>query len=235
MSRTLLLSDLHIGFRFSRASDILRVLNLEKFDRLILVGDIFDIAQLMKRPYWDEHHTAVLKKILKIARTKTVVYVIGNHDYPLYYLQEYTNKVAGLSLHREYVYKSGKRRILCIHGDQLDKVNKTAQFVGDYLYHIGLHLNKYVNFVRSAFGFSYWSFSKWAKDRVKKLIARAFNQEAAIEKYRNEYSADVIVYGHTHMPSVTETVVNTGTFVEIATYVIEEDGIFTLYDLDTQK
>ena len=64
MSRTLLLSDLHIGFRFSRASDILRVLNLEKFDRLILVGDIFDIEQLMKRPYWDEHHTAVLKNCL---------------------------------------------------------------------------------------------------------------------------------------------------------------------------
>ena len=125
------------------------------------------------------------------------------------------------------MYKSEKRKILCIHGDQLDRVSRGTQLVGDYLYHIGLHLNKYVNFVRSAFGFSYWSFSKWAKDRVKKLIARAFNQEAAIEKYRNEYSADVIVYGHTHMPSVTETVVNTGTFVEIATYVIEEDGIFT--------
>ena len=233
--RTLLLSDLHIGFRFSRASDILRVLNLEKFDRLILVGDIFDIAQLMKRPYWDEHHTAVLKKILKIARTKTVVYVIGNHDYPLYYLQEYTKKVAGLSLHREFTYQSGKRTILCIHGDQLDKVNKTAQFVGDALYNFGLHLNKYINLIRRLFGLRYWSFSKWAKDRVKKLIAKAFNQEAAIEKYRDEYSADVIVYGHTHMPSVTESVVNTGTFVEIATYVIEEDGIFTLYDLDAQK
>jgi UDP-2,3-diacylglucosamine pyrophosphatase LpxH len=187
----------------------------------------------MKRPYWDEHHTAVLKKILKIARTKTVVYVIGNHDYPLYYLQEYTKKVAGLSLHREFTYQSGQRTILCIHGNQLDKVNKTAQFVGDALYNFGLHLNKYINLIRRLFGLRYWSFSKWAKDRVKKLIAKAFNQEAAIEKYRNEYSADVIVYGHTHMPSVTETVVNTGTFVEIATYVIEEDGIFTLYDLDT--
>lgn len=233
--RTLLISDLHIGFRFSRAEDILHVLNTEKFDKLILVGDIFDIAQMMKRPYWDEHHTAVLKRILKIAKNKEVVYVIGNHDYPLYYLQEYTNKVAGLSLHREYVYKSGKRRILCIHGDQLDKVNKTAQFVGDYLYHIGLHLNKYVNVVRLTLGLRYWSFSKWAKDNVKKIIAKAFNQEAAIKRYRDEYSADVIVYGHTHMPSVTESVVNTGTFVEIATYVIEENGIFTLYDLDIQK
>ena len=228
--KTLLLSDLHIGFRFSRASDVLKVLSSEKFDRLILVGDIFDIAQLMKRPYWDEHHTAVLKKILKIARNKEVIYVIGNHDYPLFYLQEYTKKVAGLQFCREYTYRSGKRTILCIHGDQLDKVNKTAQFIGDALYNFGLNLNKYINLIRRLFGLRYWSFSKWAKDRVKRLIAKAFNQEAAIEKYRAEYNADVIVYGHTHMPIVTESIVNTGTFVEIATYVIEEKGIFTLYD-----
>ena len=67
---------------------------------------------------------------------------------------------------------------------------------------------------------------------MKKIIAKAFNQEAAIKKYRNEYNADVIVYGHTHMPLVTESTVNTGTFVEIATYVIEEGGVFTLYDID---
>tara|TARA_S200002703_G_scaffold118643_1_gene104310 strand:- start:3552 stop:4259 length:708 start_codon:yes stop_codon:yes gene_type:complete len=235
MSRTLLLSDLHIGFRFSRAKDILHVLNTEKFDKLVLVGDIFDIVQMMKRPYWDEHHTAVLKKILKIAKSKEVVYVIGNHDYPLYYLQEFTTRIAGLSLYREYVYESGNRTILCLHGDQLDKVHKTAQFIGDYLYHIGLHLNKYINIVRRAFGYSYWSFSKWAKDHVKKIVAKAFNQEAALQKYRDEYNADVIVHGHTHMPFVTEPTVNTGTFVEIATYVIEEKGVFTLYDLDKQK
>ena len=45
-------------------------------------------------------------------------------------------------------------------------------------------------------------------------------------------SADVIVYGHTHMPLITDNVVNTGTFVEIATYVTEEGGVFTLHDLD---
>lgn len=230
--KTLLLSDLHIGFRFSRASDVLKVLSNEKFDRLILVGDIFDIAQLMKRPYWDEHHTAVLKKILKIARNKEVIYVIGNHDYPLFYLQEYTDKVAGLQLCREYTYQSGNRTILCIHGDQLDKVNKTAQFVGDGLYNFGLHLNKYINLVRKLFGLRYWSFSKWAKDKVKKLIAKAFNQESELERYRAKYRADVVVHGHTHMPIVTDTLVNTGTFVEIATYVIEKDGKFKLKDLD---
>ena len=55
-----------------------------------------------------------------------------------------------------------------------------------------------------------------------------------LQKYKDDYDADVIVYGHTHMPLVTEngTVINIGTFVEIATYVTEEDGVFTLHDLD---
>jgi UDP-2,3-diacylglucosamine pyrophosphatase LpxH len=228
--KTLLMSDLHIGFKFSRAQDILSVLSSEKFDRLILVGDIFDIAQLMNRPYWDEHHTAVLKRILKIAKNKEVIYVIGNHDYPLFYLQEYTNRLAGLKLCREYTYTSGKRKILCIHGDQLDRVSRGTQKVGDFLYNLGLHLNKYVNAVRSLFGLRYWSISKWAKDRVKKLIARAFNMDALLEKHRKD--ADVIVYGHTHMPFISSDTVNTGTFVEIATYVTEEKGTFTLHDLD---
>ena len=67
--RTLLMSDVHIGFKFSRAADAVKVLENEKFDRLILVGDIFDIQSMMARPYWDEHHTEFLKKLLKVAKT----------------------------------------------------------------------------------------------------------------------------------------------------------------------
>ena len=35
-----------------------------------------------------------------------------------------------------------------------------------------------------------------------------------------------------HICLVTESTVNTGTFVEIAKYVTEEGGVFTLHDLD---
>lgn len=230
--RTLLISDLHIGYKYSRASDIVDVLNSVEFDRLILVGDIFDISNMMKRAYWDEHHTAALKKILKIAKRKEVIYVIGNHDYPLNYLQEYTSKIAGLKLCREYVYQSGDKTILCIHGDQMDNTSRRLQGLGDFLYTFGLWFNQYLNIVRKWFGLPYWSISKWAKDIVKTTIAKAFNMDDCIQKYLDEHQADVLVYGHTHMPFVTDYKVNTGTFVEIATYVIEENGEFVLYDVD---
>lgn len=222
--KTLLLSDVHIGFRFSRAEDAVKVLEKEKFDRLILVGDIFDIENMMKRPYWDEHHTRFLKKIFKIAKKKEVIYVIGNHDYPLHYLQEYTEKIAGLKLCREYRYESGGKRILCIHGDQYDSVSRRLHRVGDFFYNLLLHLNSVVSWIRSLLGLDYWSVSKWCKDRVKNTINKAF----AIEEQLLALDADVVVYGHTHMPYVTERLVNTGTFVEIATYVIEESGEFQL-------
>lgn len=230
--KTLLISDLHIGFKYTRAQDILRVLSEEKYDRLILVGDIFDISNMMAAPYWDQHHTAALKKILKVAKKKETHFVIGNHDYPFVYLMEDTDKLVNLHLHREFVYESGDKRILCIHGDQLDNTSHVLQGVGDFFYRTGLWANKYVNMVRRWFGLPYWSLSKWGKDLVKNTIAKAFDMEGHIEQYREEYDADVLVFGHTHMPYVKEDSVNTGTFVEIATYVIEENGVFTLKDLD---
>lgn len=227
--RTLLISDVHIGFKFSRAEDAVTVLEKEKFDRLILVGDIFDIQNMMHRAYWDEHHTAFLKKVLKIAKKKEVIYVIGNHDYPLFYLQEYTNKIANIRLCREFSYTSGDKRILCVHGDQFDSVSRKIQVLGDFFYNLLLNLNRIIAKIQSLLGFKYRSFSKWCKDKVKNTISKAFSIE---DKLRAIEDIDVVVYGHTHMPYISDDLVNTGTFVEIATYVIEENGVFELKDLD---
>lgn len=229
--RTLLMSDVHIGFKFSRAEDAVRVLETEKFDRLILVGDIFDIQNMMHRAYWDEHHTAFLKKILKLAKKKEVIYVIGNHDYPLYYLQEYTSKLAGVHLYREYSYTSGDKKIVCVHGDQFDSVSRKVQVLGDFFYNLLLNLNRFVARIQRLFGMKYWSLSKWCKDKVKNTINKAFSID---DKLRGLNNANVVVYGHTHMPYVSDDLVNTGTFVEIATYVIEENGVFELKDVDKQ-
>lgn len=231
--KTLLMSDLHIGFKYSRAFDVLSVLENEKFDRIVLVGDIFDIQQMMNRPYWDEHHTAVLKKILKLAKRKEVVYVIGNHDYPLFYLQEYTNKIAGIKICREFEYESGGKKFICIHGDQLDTLGKSWQTFGDFLYYGALKFNKYLNKCRKLLGLSYWSFSKWCKDKAKNRIASVFNMEAKLLETLNAACADQLIYGHTHMPYAGRDgrFSNCGSFVEIATYLTEEDGVVTLHEI----
>lgn len=227
------MSDVHIGYKYSRAVDAVNTLNTEKFDRLILIGDIFDISNMINgRGYWDEHHTNFLKKLLKLAKTKEIIYVVGNHDYPLDYLKEYTSKIAGIQFFREYTYESGNKKITCVHGDEYENINPSVRKLGDILYHIGLWSNIYINVVRKWFNKPYWSFSKWCKDKVKTVISKAFDIE---QKMGVAFSlSDKIIYGHTHMPFVGNLFSNTGSFVEIATYITEQNGVLTLHNMDNK-
>ena len=235
--KTLFLSDLHLGFWYSRAKDILWVLENEEFDRLILVGDIFDIQQARKRPYVDEYHTKVAKKLLKIARKKDVIYVLGNHDWDIVHVLPYTKSFAGIKICKYYSYWAGiNNHIGCIHGHQFDNIPKHLAVIGDFLYIVGLRSNALLNRIRSWFGLSYFSYSKWCKDRAKNLIAKTLNihHKQIAMCVKNDYN--VLVTGHTHMPRIDEydgvRLVNTGAFVEIATYVVEENGEFELKEVN---
>jgi UDP-2,3-diacylglucosamine pyrophosphatase LpxH len=46
--RRLIISDLHIGSFFSREKDILSLLKTEKYEELILAGDIIDFIRIPK-------------------------------------------------------------------------------------------------------------------------------------------------------------------------------------------
>jgi len=239
MSRTLFVSDTHLGFRFSRARDLLRVLETETYDRLILVGDIFDIQQARKRPYIDEYHTKVAKKILKIARKKDVIYVLGNHDWDIASVLPYTKSFARVRICKYYSYWTSRDgspiHVGCIHGHQFDNIPRHIALVGDFLYNIGLRANSLLNRIRRVFGLPYFSYSKWCKDKAKSLIARTLNIHDKQLNFCDKYHYDVLITGHTHMPRIDEVgnklLVNTGAFVEIATYVIEENGNFELKEI----
>lgn len=239
MCRTLYVSDTHLGFRYSRAKDLLRVLEQEEYDRLILVGDIFDIQQARKRPYIDEYHTKVAKKILKIARKKDVIYVLGNHDWDIASVLPYTKSFAGVRICKYYSYWTSRKgvpvHVGCIHGHQFDNIPRHIAVVGDFLYNVGLRANSLLNRVRRLFGMSYFSYSKWCKDKAKSLIAKTLNIHERQLNFCDKYQYDVLVTGHTHMPRIDEVgsklLVNTGAFVEIATYVIEENGNFELKEI----
>jgi len=80
--RTLVLSDLHLGTKDAQARELLDVLRGIRCDKLILNGDIVDLWSLRRKNYWTPAHTAVLRRIMKMAEkdgTK-VVYLRGNHD-----------------------------------------------------------------------------------------------------------------------------------------------------------
>ena len=65
------------------------------------------------------------------------------------------------------------KKMLIIHGDQFDIVVRNARwlaFLGDWAYDWALWINTQFNRLRRVFGFGYWSFSAWAKLKVKDAV-----------------------------------------------------------------
>ena len=106
---------------------------------------------------------------------------------------------------------------------------KWLAFLGDWAYDTALALNTHFNAARRAVGLPYWSFSAWAKLKVKNAVKfiGSFEKELAAEARRR--GVDGVVCGHIHHADIRDidgvTYVNTGDFVESCSLVVEHfDG-----------
>jgi len=114
---TLILSDLHLGAETSRAREATRVLKENRFQRLILLGDIFadlNFARLTKE------HWKLLGQIRKLSNPKRnieVVWVEGNHDYGL---TDVMSHLVGVQVYQDYAWEYRGLRHIAIHGHQFD-------------------------------------------------------------------------------------------------------------------
>ena len=63
-ARTLFLSDIHLGFRHARASELNEFLHGIDAECIVLVGDIVDALSLARRAFWTSAHTQVLRTLL---------------------------------------------------------------------------------------------------------------------------------------------------------------------------
>ena len=73
--RRLIISDLHIGSLFSREEKIIKLLKSEKYDELVLGGDIIDFIKI---PKFTKKSAEIFSIILKL--NIPIKYIIGNHD-----------------------------------------------------------------------------------------------------------------------------------------------------------
>ena len=197
-------------------------------EKLYVVGDLIDIWQLRRGRYWPQQHNDVIQKILRKARKGVpVVYIPGNHD-------EFVSRFAGsygnisIQEHAIHVTADG-RRILVIHGHELDTVVQNAKwlaYLGDAGYQFLLSLNPAINFVRRRFGLGYWSLSAYAKKRVKDAVSFIGEFEKAIGRYAEKFSVDAVLCGHIHSAAIHElgniTYYNSGDWVESCTALVEQ-------------
>ena len=230
--RALFISDVHLGSRNSQADLLLDFLKHNDAETIYLVGDIIDGWRLKKQWYWPQSHNDVVQKLLRKARKGAkVIFIPGNHDE---FARDYLDQnFGGIVVRDSDIHETADgRRLLVIHGDQFDIVVSNARwlaFLGDWAYEFALYFNSRFNRVRRMLGFEYWSFSAWAKLKVKKAVnfIGSFEQILAGEAARQ--GADGVVCGHIHHAAIRQIgeilYLNTGDFVESCTALAERhDG-----------
>jgi UDP-2,3-diacylglucosamine pyrophosphatase LpxH len=237
--RTAWISDLHLGTRTSNAGALLEFLRDYDVSTLYIVGDLIDVWQLRRGIYWPQQHNDVIQKILRKARKGThVVYIPGNHDE---FVAGFEGAYGNITIQKRGIHTTADgRRILVLHGHELDTVVQNAKwlaFAGDVGYQFLLSLNPAINFVRRRFGLGYWSLSAYAKKRVKDAVSFVGEFEKAIVHYAEKYSVDAVLCGHIHSASIRQiagiTYYNCGDWVETCSALVEHtDGTIELVRYD---
>ena len=217
---TLILSDLHLGAETSHAREATRVLKQNRFQRLILLGDIFadlNFARLTK-DHWK--FLGYIRKLSNPKRNIEVVWVEGNHDHGLANIMSH---LVGVRVYQQYAWQHCGLKHLAIHGHQFD----------------GFQVNR----VR----LSRWGTSLYLRlqkmDLKRKPIARLIDRlntrwlrmspkvATGALAYAAQHGADRIFCGHTHEATHVEQngihYYNSGGWVDSRlTYLtIDEQGV----------
>ena len=233
--RTGWISDVHLGTRGSQAEALLEFLRTHEFDTLYVVGDLIDVWALRRGIYWPQAHNDVIQKILRAGRKGTrVIYIPGNHDEFVAGFEGHYGAVE--VLHRDVHTTADGRRLLVIHGHELDAVVQNIRwlaFVGDIGYTLLLKLNRPVNLLRRILGLGHWSLSAAVKKSVKEAVNFIGAFEKGIVQMTREAQAGGVVCGHIHTPAIRTLdgveYFNSGDWVESNSALVEHaDGHITL-------
>ncbi len=234
--KTLFLSDIHLGSKGCQAELLIDFLRQHEAEKIYLVGDIVDGWRLKRSWHWPQQHNDVVQKLLRQARKGTTIkYIAGNHDEFLRGFQG--THFGGVEVMDRTVHEAADgKRYLVLHGDQFDSIVHSVRwlaYLGDFAYDASIIVNRIVARARRVAGLPYWSFSSWAKVRVKKAVnfISAFQKLVADEARRSD--VDGVICGHIHHATIEDiggvSYINTGDWVESCTAVVEDDdGCFEI-------
>lgn len=227
--RSIFISDLHLGTKDSKASQLNEFLKHYTCERLYMVGDIFDGWKMKNGIYWHKSFNKLIRRILKLAKQGTqVYYVTGNHDE---FLRKWANtRFDNIQLLNRYTHITAKQqKLLVIHGDQFEGVTHCSAFlkhIGDVGYMFLMFLNRCFNLFRARYGLGYWSLSGYLKNHIKRANKYISNYEQAVAQGARNLGFDGVVCGHIHQAAdkhINGTrYMNTGDWVESCTAIAED-------------
>jgi UDP-2,3-diacylglucosamine pyrophosphatase LpxH len=226
--RSLFISDVHLGCRYSKAEELRSFLKGYEAEYLYLVGDIVDGWKLKKNFYWEDSYSFFLRKVLSMVKHGTkVYYAIGNHDEFLKHFAPH--RFGNIALGDQFVHQTADgRRLLVIHGDYFDHLTKHFNWIyhlGDHAYSLALFVNRWMNAARRALGLSYWSFSAMLKGKVKKAVNYVNSFESFVARYTLQRGCTGVICGHIHWPAIKDIegvqYYNCGDWIENCTALVE--------------
>lgn len=199
---TLIISDIHLGDRLTRSSEVLKVLNNYSCKKLILNGDIINGLQFRRL---HAEHWEILSKLRKLSKYCEVVWLHGNHDAAANIL----SRLLGITVRNKYVWHSANKRFLAIHGHQFDRflnnniiISHLAFFLYDWLKRL------------SPDGF----FVRQIKERSQTWKRNSFEVARGALRLARSMAVDYVFCGHTHIINTAEEggikYYNTGSWVE---------------------
>lgn len=236
--RAIFISDVHLGQRGVQVEALLEFLKFHDADTIYLVGDIVDGWKLRQMWHWPQSHNDLVQKLLRKGRKGArIIYVPGNHDE---FLRDfYGTHFGGIEVLEQTIHTAADgKRYLVTHGDFFDVVVQNARwlaYLGDWAYETTLRFSLRVNWVRRRLGFTYWSFSSWAKVNVKRAVNFIGKFEETLASEARKQGVDGVICGHIHSAAQREidgiAYINTGDWVESCTALVEHaDGRLEIID-----
>lgn len=214
-------------------------LNNVTCEKLYLVGDIIDFWAMSRKTYFPRTHRAIIQKLLEMSAKGTrVVYVPGNHDENLRAFCPFA--IGHISIIHEDVHTTADgARLLVVHGDAYDQVMFKARWLaklGDMAYTGSMHVSLAIKWLLVKLGKEPWSFSKWAKHKVKQAVSFICHYERVVSENVAARGLDGVVCGHIHHAEIKEIngiiYHNCGDFVESCTALLEDhQGQMTVIEI----
>lgn len=231
--RSLFISDLHLGFRHSRALELLDFLMKHEPEYLYLVGDFIDGWSLQKGGHWRPECNLIVARLMDLAREGTQIRLaIGNHDNFLRdpVMQRFIGESGMVEVAEEYHHHMADgRRFLVLHGDQFDDYENSSILTVCLLslsYEAMLRANAVWSRWTSAALHGRFSLVVRVKDRLGSLRRHISRFRCHIVQYARLRGCHGVVCGHIHAPQQLNVdglmYCNTGDWVENCTALIED-------------
>jgi UDP-2,3-diacylglucosamine pyrophosphatase LpxH len=214
MLDAIIISDTHLGSNVCESKQLYAFLELVFFktNRLIINGDFFDNLDFRRLK---KNHWKILSLLRRMSKYVEIIWIRGNHDGDA----ETISHLIGIDFKNEYVFSSGNKNFLCLHGDQFD----------DFIY-------KYPNttkiadfFYRAIQRFDKRFLPQFIKQRSKIYLRCNEHMMQKSREYAINKTIDCVCLGHTHYSIIDKDHIvwyaNSGCWTEKnCTYLSVKDG-----------